>query len=103
MIRLLRRRTSRFGWMTMASESSEVSGVKDRTMLSERRRFVLVVFGFAVVFTAVGRILGEDIALELQKTPTTTLGWRFIGWLVSGPPIVLAMISWHERGRMKPK
>jgi hypothetical protein len=102
-IRPSRRRPSRFGRVTIASERSEVTAVKDRTMLWERRRFVLAVFGFAVLFTAIGRILGEDIALELQKTPTTTLGWRFIGWLVSGPPVVLAMITWHERRRLKPK
>jgi hypothetical protein len=77
--------------------------LSERTDLSERRRFVLAVFGFAVVFTAVGRVLGEDIALELQNTPTTTLGWRFIGWLVSAPPVVLTIITWHERQRLRPK
>ena len=77
--------------------------LSERTELSERRRFVLAVFGFAVLFTALGRILGEDIALQLQETPTTTLGWRLIGWLVAGPPVVLAIITWHERHRLRPK
>lgn len=76
---------------------------EDRTDTSERRRFVLAVVAFAVVFTAVGRMYGEDIALELQKTPTTTLGWRLIGWLVSGPPLVFTMMVWHERRRLTPK
>jgi hypothetical protein len=92
--------------MTMAAEQSEVgdvTGVDARTDALERRRFVLAVVGFAVLFTAIGRVFGEDIALELQKTPTTTLGWRFIGWLVAGPPLVLAMITWHERRRLRPK
>ncbi len=88
----------------MAREQSEVDGVtvaQQRTDASERRLFVLAVVGFAVLFTAVGRIYGEDIALQLQKTPTTTLGWRFIGWLVSAPPVVLTMITWHERRRLR--
>lgn len=86
-----------------ASEVSEVTGVTDRTDVSERRRFVLAVVGFAVLFTALGRLLGEEIALQLQKTPTTTQGWRLIGWLVSAPPVVLTMITWHERRRLRPK
>lgn len=81
----------------------EVAGVDERTDAFERRRFVLAVVGFAVLFTAVGRLYGEDIALELQKTPTTALGWRFIGWLVAAPPVVLTMVTWHERRRLRPK
>ncbi len=87
----------------------EVSEVDDRTRtsavhdLAEIRRFVLAVVAFGLVFTALGRIYGEDIALQLQKTPTTALGWRFIGWLVSAPPAVLVITTWHERRRLRPK
>jgi hypothetical protein len=90
---------------TQAAREGRVATVtgEDRTDTSERRRFVLAVVAFAVVFTAVGRMYGEDIALELQKTPTTTLGWRLIGWLVSGPPLVFTMMVWHERRRLTPK
>lgn len=80
-----------------------MTGPDDRTDAAERRQFILAVVGFAVLFTAIGRIFGEDIALELQKTPTTTLGWRLIGWLVSAPPVVLTMVTWHERRRLRPK
>lgn len=80
-----------------------VSGPPERTDAEERRRFVLALVGFAVLFAAIGRVYGEDIALQLQKTPTTTLGWRFIGWLVSAPPVVLTMITWHERRRLRPE
>ena len=89
--------------MREVSEVTDVTGVDERTDASERRQFILAVVGFAVVFTAIGRIFGEDIALELQKTPTTSLGWRFIGWLVAAPPVVLTMITWHERRRLRPK
>jgi MFS family permease len=82
---------------------SEVNDVSERTHLSERRRFLLAVVGFAVVFTAIGRLFGQDIALELQRTPTTELGWRLIGWLVAAPPAVLTMITWHERRRLRPE
>jgi hypothetical protein len=85
------------------SEVSAVTGVDARTDAFERRRFVLAVVGFAVLFTALGRIFGEDIALELQKTPTTALGWRFIGWLIAAPPVVLTMTTWHERRRLRPQ
>jgi hypothetical protein len=77
--------------------------LRDRTDVSDRRRFFLAVAGFAVFFTALGRLLGEDIALELQKTPTTTNGWLFIGWLVSAPPFALTLVTWHERRRLRPK
>jgi hypothetical protein len=82
---------------------TDVTAANDHTDAAERRQFILAVVGFAVLFTAIGRIFGEDIALELQKTPTTTLGWRFIGWLVAAPPVVLTMITWHERRRLRPK
>jgi len=81
----------------------EVTGVDERTDAFERRRFVLALVSFAVLFTAIGRLFGEDIALQLQKTPTTTLGWRFIGWLVAAPPVALTIISWQERRRLRPK
>jgi len=85
------------------SEVTDETAELRRVDASERRRFVLAIVGFAVVFTALGRVLGEDIALELQKTPTTDLGWRFVGWLVAAPPAVLTMITWHDRRRLRPK
>ncbi|MBO9522682.1 MAG: hypothetical protein J7518_14200 [Nocardioidaceae bacterium] len=75
------------------------SAVASRT---ELRRFLLASAGFAVLFGAIGRTWGEDIALELQKTPTTDLGWLFIGWLISGPPFIVAALVWHEGGRLAP-
>jgi hypothetical protein len=87
--------------MRDVSEVSQVTTAPERTDASERRQFVLAVVAFAVLFTAIGRIYGEDIALQLQKTPTTALGWRFVGWLVSAPPAVLTMITWHERRRLR--
>jgi hypothetical protein len=83
------------------SEVTTLTVVQEQTDAFERRRFVIAVVAFAVLFTAVGRLYGEDIALQLQKTPTTTLGWRLIGWLVSAPPAVLTMITWHERRRLR--
>ena len=54
-----------------------------RTDAAERRLFVLATVGFAVLSTALGRLLGEEIALQLQRTPTTGLGWRVIGWAIA--------------------
>jgi hypothetical protein len=80
-----------------------VTGEDQRRSAAELRRFVLAVVAFAVLFTALGRMYGEDIALELQKTPTTTLGWRLIGWLIAGPPLVFTMAVWHERPSLTAK
>lgn len=66
------------------------------------RRFAVAVVGFGVLFGALGRAWGEDIALELQQTPTTEFGWLFIGWLVAGPPYIIAILTWHEGRRLKP-
>jgi hypothetical protein len=74
-----------------------------RSDLADVRRFVLTAVASAVLFTAIGRLYGEDIAMKLLNTPTTELGWRFIGWMVSAPPAVLTMVVWHERRRLRPK
>jgi hypothetical protein len=68
---------------------------------AELRRFAVAVVGFGVLFGAIGRTWGEDIALQLQKTPTTEPGWLFIGWLVAGPPYLVAILCWLERDRFK--
>jgi hypothetical protein len=90
----------------MTREESEVDDRTRTTTHEDRaeiRRFVLAAVAFAVLFTALGRLYGEDIALQLQKTPTTTLGWRFIGWLVAAPPALFVIITWHERRRLRRK
>ena len=74
--------------------------VTDGQDRADRRRFLVAVVGFAVLFAVAGLRLGEDVALQLLKTPTTELGWRLIGWMVAAPPWLLAMVSWHERGRL---
>lgn len=71
-----------------------------RTDAEDRRLLLLATLGFAVLFLVVGLRFGEDVALQLQRTPTTTLGWRFVGWLVAAPPYVVTMIVWHERRRV---
>jgi hypothetical protein len=79
-----------------------VSGEPNRSDTTELRRFVVTVVACALVFTAVGRWYGADIVAELQKTPTTTVGWRLVGWLLSGPPLLFALVLWHERRRPTP-
>jgi hypothetical protein len=86
-----------------ASEVDQVTGVDERTDVSERRRFLIAVAVFAVAFAVIGMLFGEDIALELQNTPTTELGWRFFGWLVSAPPLAVTLVTWHERRRLRQK
>lgn len=74
----------------------------NRTRLSDGRRFALSIVGFCVLFLAVGRFLGEDLALQLQKTPTTREGYQFFGWLVGGPPFLLSILLWNSRQRLAP-
>jgi hypothetical protein len=74
----------------------------NRTQVSDGRRFALSVVGFCVLFLAAGRFIGEDVALQLQKTPTTRDGYLFFGWLVGGPPFLLAILLWNARERLAP-
>ena len=66
---------------------------------ADRRLLVIATLGFAVLFLFLGLRFGEDVALLLQKTPMTDLGWRLVGWLVAAPPYVVTMVVWHERRR----
>ena len=77
-----------------------MSEPRQRTDAADRRRFVVAVVGFAVLFTVVGRMFGEQIGLQLLKTPTTELGWRLVGWLLVAPPALFVLVTWHERGRL---
>jgi len=84
------------------SRMSEVTRHRSRRADdSELRRFVLAAAGFAVLFLVIGLRFGEDVAVQLQKTPTTALGWRLVGWLVAGPPALFALVSWHDRRRLR--
>lgn len=60
----------------------------------------MAVITACVFFGAIGVTWGEQIGLKLQQTPTTTEGWLFIGWLVSGPPYLIAVLAWFERERL---
>ncbi len=70
------------------------------TSLNRRTRFGLLTLGFSGAFLALGLVLGEDIALQLQKTHTTPDGWIFFGWLVGGPPYMLTALFWSEHRRL---
>lgn len=72
----------------------------NRTPLSDRARFAWFIAGFALFFLVLGRVAGEEIALQLQKTPTTVDGWLFVGWLIGGPPYLVTAIFWNERHRL---
>ena len=68
------------------------------TKLGQRFLFALIVS--AIATAAAGREWGEDVAVRLLDTPTTTTGWQVIGWLVGGPPLFLAFQNWVERRRL---
>ena len=68
---------------------------------ADRVGFLVAVVVFAGLFLFAGLRFGEDVALELQKTPTTDLGWRLVGWLVAAPPYLVTLLVWHERGRLR--
>lgn len=75
----------------------------NRTRVSDGRRFALSIVGFCVLFLAVGRFLGEDLAVQLQKTPTTKEGYQFFGWLIGGPPYLLCVLLWNDRALLAPE
>ncbi len=70
------------------------------TSLSRRVRFGALIASFSIVFLVVGRLFGEDIAVQLQKTPTTPDGWTFLGWAIGGPPYMAAALFWSEHRRL---
>ena len=72
-----------------------------RADAADRWRFVAATVAFGALFLVVGLRFGEDVAVQLQKTPTTALGWRLIGWLVAAPPYLVTLLVWHERGRLR--
>jgi hypothetical protein len=72
-----------------------------RADVADRWRFLAAMVAFAALFLVVGLRFGEDVALQLQKTPTTELGWRLVGWLVAAPPYLVTLLVWHERRRLR--
>ncbi|MCX6396228.1 MAG: hypothetical protein NTV23_07060 [Propionibacteriales bacterium] len=72
---------------------------RSRTDRSDLRRFGIAVAVFSLGWLVLGLLYSEDIALVLQRTPTTKNGWLFIGWLVGGPPYALTVLLWFERRR----
>ena len=72
---------------------------RSRTDRSDLKRFGIAVAVFSIVWLVLGLRYSEDIALQLQNTPTTKNGWLFIGWLVGGPPYALSVLLWFERRR----
>ncbi len=68
--------------------------------LSRRTRFGVLIALFSGFFLLLGLLLGEDIAVQLQKTPTTPDGWIFVGWLIGGPSYVLAALFWSGHRRL---
>lgn len=75
--------------------------VARRTYRPDIRRFLTVLAGTAAVAGAVGITWGREIARALDGTATTETGWLLFGWLLSGPPILLAALSWHDRRRLR--
>jgi MFS family permease len=73
---------------------------RSRTDRSDLRRFGIAVAVFSIASLVVGLMYGENVALYLQNSPTTTNGWLFIGWLVGGPPFALTVGVWIERRRL---
>lgn len=74
-------------------------GRRSRTDRSDLKRFGIAVAVFSAIWLVLGLRFSEDIALQLQNTPTTKNGWLFIGWLVGGPPYALSVLLWFERRR----
>jgi len=74
-----------------------------RTDGSDIRRFLNVLVSTGFLVGAVGVVWGKEIADALEKTATTETGWLMIGWLISGPPLLLAVLAWHDRRRLKPQ
>lgn len=64
------------------------------------RIFVAMAMISGVVCAYTSGELGEDITVWLQSTAITHTGFLFIGWLIGGPPWLIAIVSWLERERL---
>jgi hypothetical protein len=69
---------------------------RERPEPTEAQQFWASVIGFSLLVLVIGLLFGESLAEQLQKTPTTRLGWLFIGWLIGGPPFAYAALVWNE-------
>lgn len=72
---------------------------RSRTDRSDLKRFGIAVAAFSALWLVLGLRYSEEIALQLQNTPTTKNGWLFVGWLIGGPPYALSVLLWFERRR----
>ncbi|MFL6160139.1 MAG: hypothetical protein ACJ72D_28965 [Marmoricola sp.] len=70
---------------------------RERPEPTDAQQFWVSVVGFSILILVLGLLFGEGLAGELQKTPTTRLGWLFFGWLIGGPPFAFAIVVWNER------
>lgn len=64
---------------------------------ADLRRFLTVLFSTSILAGAVGSVWGKEITRALDRTATTDTGWVLIGWLISGPPILVTALVWHDR------
>lgn len=72
---------------------------RSRTDRSDLKRFGIAVAAFSALWLVLGLRYSEEIALQLQNTPTTKNGWLFVGWLIGGPPYAISVLLWFERRR----
>lgn len=63
------------------------------------RRFLTTLVFTLAITGLVARGLGEDITVALGDTATSERGWPVLGWLFSGPPLLLAALAWNDRRR----
>ncbi|HET6153441.1 MAG TPA: hypothetical protein VFE15_10815 [Marmoricola sp.] len=73
---------------------------RERPEPTDAQQFWITLVGFGILVLFLGLLFGQGIAEQLQKTPTTRLGWLFFGWILGGPPFAYAALIWNERGRM---
>ena len=72
-----------------------------RTDASDIRRFLTVATGAGVLIGALAVTWGHELADLLDQTATTETGWLLLGWLISGPPLLVILLVWHDRTRLR--
>jgi hypothetical protein len=72
---------------------------KRRFQAPQVRRFLIHVVVTATVAGLLARRYGEQVVGFVDGLPATASGWQLMGWLVGGPPLLLAAMAWNDRAK----
>jgi hypothetical protein len=73
---------------------------KRRFRASQVRRFLATAVVTALVSGLLARGYGEQVVGMVDRLPASASGFQVLGWLLGGPPLLVAAMAWNDRGRL---